>query len=366
MPSARILSLVALCIHYSALTIVMHLSRTNSKQAYKPSSAVVVTELFKLLLSILLAAREKFNDLTQLAFPSPSSAPDVFQEGWWKLSVPAVMFVVQNNLQYVAASNLSVPLFQITYQLKILTTALCSVILLHRTLHKSQWIALLLLSMGVAAVQLHAQAEDHSPSRTSYSGEVPMVNHRHMNQLLGLVSVVLACLSSGFASVYFERVLKSTSSTPATNPPSMKYSSASPVSKHRPSTSVWIRNIQLSLFGLLMGALIVSLEGHKDTWASSFKSSNLFAGFTALVWLVVGFQVLGGLLNALVIQYADNIAKGFATSVSILLSFVASVVLFDFKLSLGSILGSGLVILSTWLFNLSQDRVRHLLKVEWK
>jgi hypothetical protein len=29
------------------------------------------------------------------------------------------MFVIQNNLQYLAASNLSVPLFQITYQLKV-------------------------------------------------------------------------------------------------------------------------------------------------------------------------------------------------------------------------------------------------------
>jgi UDP-sugar transporter A1/2/3 len=36
---------------------------------------------------------------------------------------------------------------------------------------------------------------------------------------------------------------------------------------------------------------------------------------------------------ALVIKYADNIAKNFATSVSIILSFLASVSLFDFEIS---------------------------------
>jgi hypothetical protein len=34
-----------------------------------------------------------------------------------------------------------------------------------------------------------------------------------------------------------------------------------------------------------------------------------------------------------VIKYADNIAKNFATSVSIILSFLASVSLFDFEIS---------------------------------
>ena len=43
---------------------------------------------------------------------------------------------------------------QITYQLKILTTALCSVVMLGKALDRTKWMALLLLTAGVALVQV--------------------------------------------------------------------------------------------------------------------------------------------------------------------------------------------------------------------
>lgn len=43
---------------------------------------------------------------------------------------------------------------QVTYQLKILTTALFSVLMLRKTLSRVQWISLLLLFVGVAIVQV--------------------------------------------------------------------------------------------------------------------------------------------------------------------------------------------------------------------
>lgn len=49
-----------------------------------------------------------------------------------KMAVPACLYVVQNNLKYVAISNLEGPTFQLLYQLKILTTAVFSVLMLKR------------------------------------------------------------------------------------------------------------------------------------------------------------------------------------------------------------------------------------------
>ena len=42
-------------------------------------------------------------------------------------SVPAFVYMIQNNLLYLAASNLDAATCQITYQLKILTAALFAV-----------------------------------------------------------------------------------------------------------------------------------------------------------------------------------------------------------------------------------------------
>ncbi|CAM9175000.1 unnamed protein product, partial [Hapterophycus canaliculatus] len=118
-----------------------------------------------------------------------------------KMAVPACLYVVQNNLNYVAISNLDGPTFQLLYQLKILTTALFSVTMLKRVLLARQWGALAMLALGVGLIQMSSISgtpEDHAVDETEGS--------RRQNPLLGLAFVLLACCSSGFAGVYFEKV----------------------------------------------------------------------------------------------------------------------------------------------------------------
>ena len=61
---------------------------------------------------------------------------------------------------------------QVTYQLKILTTALFSVLMLRKTLSKLQWLSLLLLFLGVAIVQVGPQTPPLIPPLTGVSVRV--------------------------------------------------------------------------------------------------------------------------------------------------------------------------------------------------
>jgi solute carrier family 35 (UDP-sugar transporter), member A1/2/3 len=59
---------------------------------------------------------------------------------------------------------------------------------------------------------------------------------------------------------------------------------------------------------------------------------GFFQGYNSTVWIVITLQALGGLVIAVVIKYADNILKGFATSISIIFSSLVSYfILSDFQ-----------------------------------
>jgi len=57
-----------------------------------------------------------------------------------------------------------------------------------------------------------------------------------------------------------------------------------------------------------------------------------------------------------VVKYADNILKGFATSLAIIISCVASIYIFDFNLTLQFSFGAGLVIASIFLYGYDPGR----------
>lgn len=75
-------------------------------------------------------------------------------------------------------------------------------------------------------------------------------------------------------------------------------------------------------------------------------------GYNSLTFMVIGLQAFGGICVSLVMKYADNILKGFATTISIILSSLCSHFIFnDFSPSLNFLLGASLVVLSTMMYS---------------
>jgi hypothetical protein len=130
----------AIAIKYSALfllvaqmvglVLLMRYSRTvhddSEQPLYLASTAVFVMEVMKLVICCGVIAHQSggklFSELNTHVIHSPLEM--------LKLSVPSLLYTVQNNLLYLALTNLDAATYQVCYQLKILTTAVFSMVLL--------------------------------------------------------------------------------------------------------------------------------------------------------------------------------------------------------------------------------------------
>lgn len=229
-------------------------------------------------------------------------------------------------------------------------------VLLGRTLSSKRWIALILLTIGVTVVQLpngnpsaytnlsdpqsrfyfprsfhelgqmgngavevaaeltKRGVEGFSEGLTKRSATYEGIQEDQglvkpvMEYSIGLMAVLAAAVISGLTGVYFEKVLKESTT----------------------HVTIWTRNVQLSFYSLFP-ALIFGVI-FKD--GEEIANHGFFDGYNAVVWTAIVMQALGGVLVALCINFSDNIAKNFATSISIIISFIFSVWFFDFKVSL--------------------------------
>eukprot|EP00472_Partenskyella_glossopodia_P011927 CAMPEP_0197541124 /NCGR_PEP_ID=MMETSP1318-20131121/66986_1 /TAXON_ID=552666 /ORGANISM="Partenskyella glossopodia, Strain RCC365" /LENGTH=332 /DNA_ID=CAMNT_0043100265 /DNA_START=136 /DNA_END=1134 /DNA_ORIENTATION=- len=240
-----------------------------------------------------------------------------------RLSVPAILYFIQNVCIQAANSYLPAAVYQLTYQGKTLVVALMSVILLDRRLELYKWLAIGGLGIGVGLVQV-----SNSPDAWS-----KLTGEGTEGLLVGLMLTVCAAFCSGCAGVYFEKMVKTAepqSSNGTQQPP-----------KQKPG-SLWIRNIQLAIFSIVIGigATICS---------PSFDSAEPFKGFDSVVWALGVDNAFGGLVVAVVIKYADNIMKCFSNATSTLIATILCIPLFDFEPSSLFLVGAVVIICSVLL-----------------
>lgn len=211
----------------SATVLVGRYSRSSvpSDELYVVNHMIVVTEVGKLFFSCVLEYIATNGQLLHSVQVNIIQKP----QDALKIAIPAVLYLLQNTLLFTALSNLTAPVYQVTYQGKLVTTAVLSVFMLNRSYSAQQWACLVGLSLGVAIVVL---GEDTKSVVTTVSGEQSLT--------VGLIAVAIACTSSALAGVYFEKVLKTPTGTGTGD-------------KQQKPVSVWMRNIQLAVFTIWIG-----------------------------------------------------------------------------------------------------------------
>ncbi|KAI6241584.1 hypothetical protein M3Y99_00318300 [Aphelenchoides fujianensis] len=286
----RYMSLLVLVFQMVSLVITVRFVKTNKNAKADALNTVVLflSEILKLIAATLLfgfsvgSVSQTLRGLKQHLVVEWVDNLKVF--------VPAFIYTVQNLLLFFSLSYLDPATYMVTYQLKILTTAVFTVLILKRKLKLVQWVALLILLLGVCLVQYVKDIQRRQEQRRRsfrLSLRIPPLLLRSLrvssvcakreqgkdNHWFGLVAVLIAAVLSGFAGIYFEKILKGS------------------------NVSVWMRNVQLALFSIPLLFVMIGVQDY-----ACVRQEGPLVGFTPLVWLTVLLQAFGGLVVALVIK----------------------------------------------------------------
>ncbi len=302
-------SLLCMVLQNSLLFVLTRFTRNPSLRGrvYLSSVAVLFVEFIKLVACLGLVLCANGGPAGLLSTLRNEVLRDAVTT--LKLAVPATCYTLQNNLLFVAISNLSAAAAQVLYQAKTLSTALFSVLLLRKSFSAAQWVSFVLLGAGVVLVK---QQDGHSAAAPT--GADPA---------FGAFAALASAALSGFAGVYLEKMFTAGSS------------------------SLWVRNIQLCMYTIPLQVATVHIND-----GAAIRRHGLMQGFYPSTWMVVAVQVAGGLLTAIVIKHAGNILKNFANVIAMISTCVISMGIFDFTPTLLFGLGVVSVISSIWLYSL--------------
>jgi UDP-sugar transporter A1/2/3 len=266
--------LCILCFQNSIFTVLRRYSQGVLKETYSKHEVLLFGEIIKMLYSAHVISKQMPGN--RKSFESHLKMLAMTSRKMFALSL---IYGLMNILSYVALRNVSAGIFTICAQLKILTTACFSTLLLQRRYSWTQWRALLMLIIGVL---IFSEPVWNQTSAWETDGG---------NVVLGSAAVLTEVTLSGFASIYFEKVIKTDT---------------------QQRLNIWERNFQLALGSIPVYLTFILHEGG--------GKAGYLGGWSMVTFVLGILGAAGGLLVALSIKYGDSILKTLATTGAIVLS----------------------------------------------
>jgi len=329
--SIKAVILVSVMLQNALYTLMRRYSQGVLKESVSSAEVLLLSEVFKLFFSGYMTADSKEptdahgKGATKLAWLALNSS---------KMLILALIYAAMNVLSFVALRRIDAAAFTVCAQLKILTTAFFSVLVLQRHLTWTKWRALLLIVCASVLVSTPAVTSSSADCghdgavasgggqphrRLSLGGGVGGGGDESFETLVGFGAVLLEVTLSGFASIYFEKVIKATNV----------------------KLSIWDRNFQLAMYSVLFYVGMISYE------SATNAEYQLGQGWSVLSVLVAFLGALGGILVALSVKHTDSIMKSIAVSGAIVLASAGGYAFLGGPMTLPMAVGSVVAIIAT-------------------
>ena len=237
-------------------------------------------------------------------------------------SVPAFCYFVSNNCMFHIIQHLGAT-FQITNNLKVLSTGVFINMFLGKRLTWMQWKALVILTMGSMVTQLSGKTDQRSGGDNASS------------LYIGYSLVILSAVASSAGGVFSEMLLKSKTAIEGKK-------------ERQLEVSIHFQNAQLYAFGVIFG--LISLRTGP---LGVLGLSNAFNGFNACAYATVGTLAVCGLLVSFILKYLDNVTKCFCAAISMLCAAILDAATRRAAIPLRIVLGIILTGLALEQYNLS-------------
>ena len=252
-------------------------------------SMVLYTEAVKMLLTLYgLYFHRQDSDILRACTESPLSI--------MKLAIPAFLYVVQNNLSYIAILETSAPTFQLWSNLKLITTAIFMKLILD---HKLKYIpsgSLLQILLALSITNI--------------------CRHGLVKYEFGIIYIILLSTVSGFSSTYTEFLIKSK------------------------KASFIVTTLHIYIFTTIISIPLYKYQPLNDPYLITMMILNVFVGMSISV----------------IMKYSNNIIKLFSTFISFILSAFLSFMFADFRFTPSFFVSSVLVCITIFLqYNLLKD-----------
>ena len=184
--------------------MLVQYSREIKHEKYSSVEVITVAEAFKMLLSAILLLNDDRGSSSSSASSSSSPAPSDSLPShsslvsssdkahpssfpWYlqlhalissgrKMLVLVVLYTVSNLCSLYAAGTVGASVSTVFAQLKVLTTAVCGVLVLGKTYSTRKWLCLLVLVVGCVCVSFHSQGS-LLPAERDTSHLLPLLGH---------------------------------------------------------------------------------------------------------------------------------------------------------------------------------------------
>lgn len=325
--SIKAVVLVSVTMQNALYTLLRRYSQGVLKETVSSAEVLLLSELFKLTVSAYVT--------TSSADPSDAVGRGSQKLLWLaanssKMLVLALIYAAMNVLSFVALRRIDAAAFTVCAQLKILTTAFFAVVVLQRHLTWTKWRALMLIVCASVLVSTPAISGDSFRSKAD-CGDSDQAAHLavepeeeeaeeggYYDTAVGFGAVLAEVILSGFASIYFEKVIKATNV----------------------KLSIWDRNFQLALYSILFYASMIVYD-------NATTGREIGGGWSVLSLLVSVLGALGGILVALSVKHTDSIMKSIAVSGAIVLASAGGYAFLGGPMTLPMALGSVVAIIAT-------------------